>query len=541
MKITRMLSIQNRLVITFSIAIALIVLLGFLSLFSMKNIRSEADLIETNILPAINSLGDLNSNLMRVRIYTLRIIGDDNDVDVRNHSLKIDEFKKEIKKYRSDYEKTIYLDSERKLFDEFLVAENDYYRAQEEMISLALMNKRSEINKVIGKVNSSAEKMASLLRDIVMANKDAADEARVNSMKEYENSFMRVLIIVSIAIFLSIIIAVILSRSINVPLNAAVSSAEVIAQGDLTQLIKVDGSDEITRLANALKIMQGNLREAIKKISSSANQLASAAEELNSVTEDSSRGLQLQNDEIQQAATAITEMSSAVDEVARTAQQTSEASIESAKYASQGKIRVTETTAVIIDMNNEMVVNTEVISQLASQVASIGKVLDVIRAVSEQTNLLALNAAIEAARAGEAGRGFAVVADEVRNLAHRTQESTGEIELMVQQVQLSAEQAVTSIQNTSLKSSHAQDVANQAAETLELITSRIISISDSNHIIASAAEEQSNVAREIDNNILKISDLASQTAAGSHQTTASSIELTRLAVELNDLVTRFKV
>ncbi|MGI2158546.1 methyl-accepting chemotaxis protein [Shewanella baltica] len=541
MKITRMLSIQNRLVITFSIAIALIVLLGFLSLFSMKNIRSEADLIETNILPAITSLGDLNSNLMRVRIYTLRIIGDDNDVDVRNHALKIDEFKKEIKKYRSDYEKTIYLDSERKLFDEFRVAENDYYRAQEEMISLALMNKRSEINKVIGKVNSSAEKMASLLRDIVMANKDAADEARVNSMKEYENSFMRVLIIVSIAIFLSIIIAVILSRSINVPLNAAVSSAEVIAQGDLTQLIKVEGSDEITRLANALKIMQGNLREAIKQISSSANQLASAAEELNSVTEDSSRGLQLQNDEIQQAATAITEMSSAVDEVARTAQQTSEASIESAKYASQGKIRVTETTAVIIDMNNEMVVNTEVISQLASQVASIGKVLDVIRAVSEQTNLLALNAAIEAARAGEAGRGFAVVADEVRNLAHRTQESTGEIELMVQQVQLSAEQAVTSIQNTSLKSSHAQDVANQAAETLELITSRIISISDSNHIIASAAEEQSNVAREIDNNILKISDLASQTAAGSHQTTASSIELTRLAVELNDLVTRFKV
>ncbi|MGI2014987.1 methyl-accepting chemotaxis protein [Shewanella oncorhynchi] len=536
-----MLSIQNRLVITFSIAIALIVLLGFLSLSSMKNIRSEADLIETNILPAITSLGDLNSNLMRVRIYTLRIIGDDNDVDVRNHALKIDEFKKEIKKYRSDYEKTIYLDSERKLFDEFRVAENDYYREQEEIISLALTNKRSEINKIIGKVNSSAEKMASLLRDIVMANKDAADEARVNSMKEYENSFMRVLIIVSIAIFLSIIIAVILSRSINVPLNAVVSSAEVIAQGDLTQLIKVEGSDEITRLANALKIMQGNLREAIKQISSSANQLASAAEELNSVTEDSSRGLQLQNDEIQQAATAITEMSSAVDEVARTAQQTSEASIESAKYASQGKIRVTETTAVIIDMNNEMVVNAEVISQLASQVASIGKVLDVIRAVSEQTNLLALNAAIEAARAGEAGRGFAVVADEVRNLAHRTQVSTGEIELMVQQVQLSAEQAVTSIQNTSLKSSHAQNVANQAAETLELITSRIISISDSNHIIASAAEEQSNVAREIDTNILKISDLASQTAAGSHQTTASSIELTRLAVELNDLVTRFKV
>ncbi|MCW4629513.1 MULTISPECIES: methyl-accepting chemotaxis protein [Marinomonas] len=227
--------------------------------------------------------------------------------------------------------------------------------------------------------------------------------------------------------------------------------------------------------------------------------------------------------------------------MARTAQQTSEASADSATLAAEGKARVGETTAVILDMNKEMTNSTRVINQLAEQVASIGQILDVIRAVAEQTNLLALNAAIEAARAGETGRGFAVVADEVRNLAHRTQESTGEIETMVRQVQLSANEAVTSMESTSQKTNQAQTVAAEASKALEQITARIIAISDSNHVIASAAEEQSNVAKEIDGNITTISDLAAQTVVGANQTSASTAELTRLAIELNELVVKFKV
>ncbi|MBU1466370.1 MAG: methyl-accepting chemotaxis protein, partial [Gammaproteobacteria bacterium] len=211
------------------------------------------------------------------------------------------------------------------------------------------------------------------------------------------------------------------------------------------------------------------------------------------------------------------------------------------KLAAEGKARVGDTTAVILDMNKEMTTSTRVINQLAEQVASIGQILDVIRAVAEQTNLLALNAAIEAARAGEAGRGFAVVADEVRSLAHRTQESTGEIETMVRQVQLSANEAVSSMESTSQKTNQAQTVAAEAAKALEQITARIIAISDSNHIIASAAEEQSNVAKEIDGNITTISDLAAQTVVGANQTSASTAELTRLAIELNELVVKFKV
>ncbi|QYX67038.1 methyl-accepting chemotaxis protein (plasmid) [Shewanella putrefaciens] len=536
----RSINIKNRLVISFSMTVLLIILLGGFTLSSMKDIRDETNFIEKNILPAITILGDLNSNVMKAKIITLQLSNDKDVTSINNHKSMLNEINDETIKHISDFEETIFNASELKLFNNFKSLVADHHRIQIE-VSESILNSNHDIEPLISNANSVVNEMISVLHELIITNKAAADEAQADSMHQYNNSLLVTAFIIIITILLSITIAIMLSRSINQPLNIAVYSAEVIAQGDLTQNIHIDGSDELTRLTNALAIMQANLRAAIKQISDSSNQLASAAEELNSVTENSSRGLQLQNDEIQQAATAITEMSSAVDEVARTAQQTSEASAESAKLAAQGKFRVSETTAVIIDMNNEMGINTEVINQLATQVTSISKFLDVIRAVSEQTNLLALNAAIEAARAGEAGRGFAVVADEVRGLAQRTQVSTSEIELMVQQVQLSAQQAVTSIQNSSAKSIHARQVANEAAETLELIASRIMSISDSNHVIASATEEQSNVARVIDNNISKISDLAAQASTGAHQTSASSIELTRLAVDLNDLVMKFKV
>jgi len=321
----------------------------------------------------------------------------------------------------------------------------------------------------------------------------------------------------------------------------AVSVAETVAAGDLTQKIAVSGDDEASRLMAALQKMQQNLRDAMSHISNSSDQLASAAEELNSVTEDSSRGLQQQNDEIQQAATAITEMSSAVDEVAQTAVQTSEQSTESAKMAVQGQQQVDETVKAIRDMNQDVAVTSELIQGLAVQSQDIGKVLDVIRAIAEQTNLLALNAAIEAARAGDAGRGFAVVADEVRALAHRTQTSTREIEEMIAKIRSGTGDAVSAMKHSSDKAGYALTVAQAAGETLTIITQRINKISDSNLVIASAAEEQAKVAREIDRNIVNISDLAAQTAAGANQTSASAHELSRLAVDLNALVTRFKV
>jgi methyl-accepting chemotaxis protein len=251
--------------------------------------------------------------------------------------------------------------------------------------------------------------------------------------------------------------------------------------------------------------------------------------------------LQQQNDEIEQAATAVNEMTAAVEEVARNAVSTSEASKQSNDTARQGRDRVVDTVRSIQSMATEIQATSGLVQGLAEQGRDIGKVLDVIRSIAEQTNLLALNAAIEAARAGEAGRGFAVVADEVRALAHRTAQSTQEIEQMVAGIQTRTGEAVQSMVKNTDRTQSTLGLANAAGDALELITEAISQINERNLVIASASEEQAQVSREVDRNLVNIRDLATQSAAGANQTSAASHELSRLAVDLNTLVTRFVI
>jgi len=317
--------------------------------------------------------------------------------------------------------------------------------------------------------------------------------------------------------------------------------AQSIANGNLTQRIDAAGNDEPARLLAALGQMQGSLRATIERISGSAHQLASAATQLSAVTEEASRGLAQQNNEIEQAATAVNQMTAAVEEVARNAVSTSQASQHSTQVAVQGRDRVSDTVGAIQSMSQELQRTSSLVEGLASQGRDIGKVLDVIRAIADQTNLLALNAAIEAARAGEAGRGFAVVADEVRALAQRTQQSTREIEQMVAGIQSSTGEAVVAMQHSSKSGESTLGMAREAGAALGQITESIAMINERNLVIASASEEQAQVAREVDRNLVNIRDLANQSAAGAHQTSAASHELSRLAVDLNGIVSRFVI
>jgi methyl-accepting chemotaxis protein len=291
----------------------------------------------------------------------------------------------------------------------------------------------------------------------------------------------------------------------------------------------------------ALSVMQQNLRRTLGELGDSSNQLASTSEEMTAVTEDSLRGVQRQNDEINQAATAINQMSAAVEEVARNASLASSAAQESSKSAESGRQRVGETVNVINELHKAVGATATEIDGLAAEVQNISGVLDVIRGVADQTNLLALNAAIEAARAGEAGRGFAVVADEVRALAHRTQQSTAEIEKMIASIQGGASKAVDAMSHSSERARASLDVAEAAGEALAEITAAIVQINERNTTIAAATEEQAQVAREVDRNLTSIRDLSLQTSAGANQTAAASGELSQLAVGLNQVVMRFKV
>ncbi|EHR41297.1 methyl-accepting chemotaxis protein [Alishewanella jeotgali] len=537
----RTISIQKRLLAAFGALAFMLAALGLYNLNTMSQIRERANLVETNTLPSLMSLADLNLNVTRLRALTLRLMLT-TDITQEGATLnEVEQLRAEVRRNEQAFSANIYLDEEREVFADFEKRLQQYLQLQQEALEFLKQDETGMALDLLQQINPITAQMTTDLLDLTRINQQAANTARTESVSAYQAARIIVIVLIVLAVAVAIVIALVISRGINQPLEQAVASARQIAEGDLTQRINKDGDDELTRLAEALQQMQQKLRDAIGHIASSASQLASAAEELNAVTDESARAIQQQNDEVQQAATAITEMSSAVDEVAATAMQTSDASAQSANLAKDGSQKVTQTRAVIGKMNTEVQQSVTVINVLAEKVSSINQVLEVIRSVAEQTNLLALNAAIEAARAGDAGRGFAVVADEVRSLAHRTQTSTGEIEQMIQQVQGSVREAVNAMGLISQNAGDAQNVAEEAAAALGQIATNITSISDQNHVIASAAEEQSKVAREIDRNIITISDLANQTSAGSQQTSASATELSRLAIQLNELVNRFKV
>lgn len=537
----RSVSIQKRLLAAFGVLAFMLAALGLFNLNTMSQIRERANELETNSLPSLMAVAELNNTVTRLRVQTLRLMLT-TDINNETATLRlVDELRRSLLATEQRYIALISSDEERRVYNQFATQQQQYLKLQQESVEFLKQDETGLALDLLQQINPLTDAIVVSLAQLTKLNEDAVAEGRKGSIAAYEQARILIMVLIILAVAVAVIIALVISTSINQPLALAVASAKQIADGDLTLRIESEGSDELTQLSNALVQMQQKLRDAIGHIASSASQLASAAEELNAVTDESARAIQLQNDEVQQAATAITEMSSAVDEVASTAMQTSEASAQSAHLAKDGSQKVLQTRTVIGKMNTDVQQSASVINVLAEKVSSINQVLEVIRSVAEQTNLLALNAAIEAARAGDAGRGFAVVADEVRSLAHRTQTSTGEIEQMISQVQSSVKEAVNAMGLISQNAGNAQNVAEEAAAALTQIADNITSISDQNHVIASAAEEQSKVAREIDRNIITISDLANQTSAGSHQTSASASELSRLAIQLNELVNRFKV
>jgi methyl-accepting chemotaxis protein len=344
-----------------------------------------------------------------------------------------------------------------------------------------------------------------------------------------------------LALIFGLVAAWAITRQIVIPLNQTLKVAERVASGDLSHNLASQRQDELGQLQRAMQNMTVGLRELIGGISDGVTQIASAAEQLSAVTEQTSAGVNSQKVETDQVATAMNEMATTVQEVARNAEEASEAAVAADQQAREGDKVVGEAIAQIERLASEVGNSTEAMGHLKRESDKIGSVLDVIKSVAQQTNLLALNAAIEAARAGEAGRGFAVVADEVRSLAQRTQKSTEEIEELIVGLQSGTQQVANIMDNSRSLTDSSVELTRRAGSALENITRTVSTIQAMNQQIATAAEQQSAVAEEINRSVLNVRDVSEQTSAASEETAASSAELARLGIYLQTLVGRFRI
>lgn len=538
----RQLNIAPRAALGFALIAVLVALLGVFALGQMSSIRDSEVAVENQWLPSIRGGDEIREIMLRIRTISLRMALDQDTNNIATYRSQMDTRDKELSEKIAAYDKLVNTPEGQQLYDQFKKTFAAYRSGIAQSFALAEQGKRDELTKLLlvdmKTVVDGSGKQLNDLADL-FAKQVAAESQK--SAAHYENSRTIVSLFIALAALATVALAMMLTRSIVRPLSSAVSAAESVAQGDLTRPIETHGNDEVSRLLKALATMQQNLRETLQGISGSATQLATAADELNAVTLDSTQGLQEQNNEIEQAATAVNQMTAAVEEVARNAVSTSDATRQSSESAHLGQVRVSETATAINALASDVQQTGELVQSLANQSQDIGKVLDVIRAIAEQTNLLALNAAIEAARAGESGRGFAVVADEVRALAYRTQQSTQEIEQMVQGMRSGSSLALDSMQASTARATTTLALAERAGEALQTITASVHEIHERNLVIASAAEEQAQVAREVDRNLVNIRDLSVRSAAGANQTSASSHELSQLANALQGMVRRFQL
>ena len=519
----------------------LTVALGAFCLLQMQEIRNQGEAVESGSLPSIAMADALAITLVKLRSESIRLIANADDPGaVVTSKINVETLKNDAEKGFADYLAHVKDSTER----DSLVALQDAYKAfipgLYDEVGLIEQRKiedaRMLANTMLSLQGDLMDMQVQLLREL---NKQSAATAVEQAGASYAQTRIIALSVIAAVLALTLLLGWRLSVSIIRPVRQALQIASTIADGNLSSQAIPEGKDETAQLLQMLGRMRSNLHGTIEQIYAAANQLSQSVQEMSSITESGAENLRLQNTEIEQAAVAVNQMSQAAMEVASNASNTATESQASNAAAAKGQLRLAETIGSIKELTGNVLDTSHQAEGLAERTLSISKILDVIRAIANQTNLLALNAAIEAARAGEAGRGFAVVADEVRSLAQRTSASTTEIEGLINSVQQSTQETAEALRMTANQANVTLEQAAATGEALTVIISSTSTINDRNLLIASAAEQQAQVAGEVDRNLSSIRDLSTQSASGAQQTTTASNALSVLATDLNVMVQRF--
>jgi len=483
-----------------------------------------------------------------LRYYNVQILGElrtflafRDEINIANMQSMREVLQNKIKIVKSY--SSIYTFEQEEVIEQLLKAMDDWAKHLQEAVRLHGSEKyrtdvflvKSEVGQLVAKIQGDLGSLVDELKELIVATSN-------NLQDQASSASTKVITGATIAIIIGVLVAFFMARMITFPINDAVHAMEDLAEGegDLTRRLNDSGKSEIALMAKGFNSFASKVQQLVSQVAGGVENLSNVVNDVSNIVDQTQIGSQQTRQQTEQVATAITEMTATVQEVASNANLAADSAQQADDNAKSGQQVVGETVSSINSLAAEIETGANVINKLSQDAESIGSVLDVIKGIAEQTNLLALNAAIEAARAGEQGRGFAVVADEVRTLASRTQESTTEIESMIDSLQVQARAAVEAISQGQSKAHDSVENASNAGNALNEITNSVATITSMNIQIATASEEQSSVAEEINQNVVSISHVADENAQASNQLATSSQDLAQLASELQQLVSQFK-
>ncbi|MDE8810574.1 methyl-accepting chemotaxis protein [Aeromonas hydrophila] len=547
---TSTMTIGKKLTAGFAVLGLMMAFIGGFSLLQFGNMNRAAIGFTDSILPAVVRTSTLGETINTLRRYELDVFLVAADPQQRAHYRDLSEQSlQEVARQVKAHDATIWAEDveERRTFD-IVKQDWDKYVALHQRVRL--MQDGGQLAEAQQLFMSEGitlyTNLAKSVADLIRINHGYSVGSRAQVVEAFDSAKLSIIIALLLGLGLAAVLSTVLTRQIRDPLVMLARQAQRIASGDLGkgELQEwIRGSrfkrDELGQLGAAIDRMQGALADLVSEIAGSVSQLSSAVEEVSAISEQSATGMARQQSEVSQVATAMNEMQSTVNEVARNTTDAMSAAKDASRTSTQGNQVVRSAISSIEEVSVKIEQAGAVVQQLEQDSNNISMVLDVIRGIAEQTNLLALNAAIEAARAGEQGRGFAVVADEVRSLAQRTQNSTAEISKMIEVLQERTAEAGSAMQLSRQQMQESVGLAREAGSSIDTINGAVTQITDMNTLIATATEEQNAVTEELNRSIVNIHNAADENALGAQQTAQACVELSKLANTLHHMTQRF--
>ncbi|ATU98772.1 MULTISPECIES: methyl-accepting chemotaxis protein [Aeromonas] len=544
----RNMSIGQKLSSGFAVLALLVFVLAGFGISRLSYLNNNTQLIADNLVPSIRYASQMHVALLDARRAQLAMViartnNDSADITRRNDS--VTEAKGRFAKAVADYGRLEFnATDEEQAYRALQSAGEAYFSAHDQLYQAVMQNDSARIGDYRdGLTRTTLEQATKLTMTLREINDRIGLAMEKNSDQAYESAKQLSVAIGLVTLIFVVLVAWYLTQQIKQPVNKLLELVGKVAAGDLAANLDLKwfNNDELGKLAKGFGEMQGNLRNLVSEVSGSVVQLSSAAEEISAVARQSASNMNNQQHELNQLATAMNEMQATVQEVSRNTSDAASAATQVSSSAELGANTVNDSIKRIEQVAGAIESTAVVIRQLGDDSRNIGMVLEVIRGIAEQTNLLALNAAIEAARAGEQGRGFAVVADEVRTLAKRTQDSTSQINTIIAELQQRAEQAGTTMQQSQEMMNSTVSTAREAGLSISEISNSVESISHMNIQIATATEEQGAVSEELNRNVVNISHASEEVAAGATQMAQACNDLNHLANQLQEMVRRFRV